>query len=233
MAGTTVSRYGTLTLLDLKTGEMRKLDEASIVSVGDAQFSPIDPHLILFLRSMYDCVCTIRSDGTGLTNIYCSECGIGRDVIDYLHDAFFSPDGKTIFYYQDQWTRAFLRYYHINIPYQRIGVGIVTQEPLGYLAGLPSMDWSTRLSISSDQTLFCGAGPDTSLFAKRRWLYLLRPQGKGILPLKGEKLVKLSELGKRKLLEMCEFTPDSKWVVFDSRMFGPAHIFAVEVAKAK
>jgi oligogalacturonide lyase len=28
------------------------------------------------------------------------------------------------------------------------------------------------------------------------------------------------------------FTPDGKWIVFRSNMFGPAHVFAVEVAKA-
>jgi len=28
-------------------------------------------------------------------------------------------------------------------------------------------------------------------------------------------------------------TPDQKWVVFRSNMFGPVHVFAVEIAKAK
>ena len=28
------------------------------------------------------------------------------------------------------------------------------------------------------------------------------------------------------------FTPDAKWVVFRSNMFGPTYVFAVEVAKA-
>jgi len=28
------------------------------------------------------------------------------------------------------------------------------------------------------------------------------------------------------------FTPDGKWIVFRSNMFGPTHVFAVEVAKA-
>ncbi len=27
------------------------------------------------------------------------------------------------------------------------------------------------------------------------------------------------------------FTPDGKWIVFRSNMFGPTHVFAVEVAK--
>jgi oligogalacturonide lyase len=29
------------------------------------------------------------------------------------------------------------------------------------------------------------------------------------------------------------FTPDGKWIVFRSNMFGPSHVFEVEVAKAK
>jgi oligogalacturonide lyase len=29
------------------------------------------------------------------------------------------------------------------------------------------------------------------------------------------------------------FTPDGKWIVFRSNMFGPTHIFAVEIAKSK
>jgi oligogalacturonide lyase len=28
------------------------------------------------------------------------------------------------------------------------------------------------------------------------------------------------------------FTPDMKWIVFRSNMFGPSYVFAVEVAKA-
>jgi oligogalacturonide lyase len=28
------------------------------------------------------------------------------------------------------------------------------------------------------------------------------------------------------------FSPDGKWIVFRSNMFGPTHVFAVEVAKA-
>ena len=29
------------------------------------------------------------------------------------------------------------------------------------------------------------------------------------------------------------FTPDMKWIVFRSNMFGPSHVFAVEVAKTQ
>jgi hypothetical protein len=35
-----------------------------------------------------------------------------------------------------------------------------------------------------------------------------------------------------KLEPNVSFTPDQKWVVFRSNMFGPTYVFAVEVAKA-
>jgi oligogalacturonide lyase len=31
----------------------------------------------------------------------------------------------------------------------------------------------------------------------------------------------------------CQFTPDGRWIVFRSNMYGPSHVFEVEVAKAK
>jgi hypothetical protein len=35
-----------------------------------------------------------------------------------------------------------------------------------------------------------------------------------------------------KLEPNVNFTPDMKWIVFRSNMFGPTHVFAVEIAKA-
>jgi oligogalacturonide lyase len=45
---------------------------------------------------------------------------------------------------------------------------------------------------------------------------------------------KLANLAKHdySLEPNCQFTPDGKWIVFRSNMFGPAHIFMVEVAKS-
>jgi oligogalacturonide lyase len=47
-----------------------------------------------------------------------------------------------------------------------------------------------------------------------------------------EKLVNMSKHNYR-LEPNVNFTPDRKWVVFRSNMFGPTYVFAVEVAKAE
>ena len=49
--------------------------------------------------------------------------------------------------------------------------------------------------------------------------------------LRPERLVNMSKHQYR-LEPDVSFTPDQRWVVFRSNMFGPTYIFAVEVAKA-
>jgi len=49
---------------------------------------------------------------------------------------------------------------------------------------------------------------------------------------KTEKLVNLAKHDYR-LEPNVTFTPDMKWIVFRSNMFGPTHVFAVEIAKAE
>jgi oligogalacturonide lyase len=48
---------------------------------------------------------------------------------------------------------------------------------------------------------------------------------------KAEKLVNLSKHNYN-LEPNVTFTPDMKWIVFRSNMFGPTHVFAVEIAKS-
>ena len=49
--------------------------------------------------------------------------------------------------------------------------------------------------------------------------------------LRAEKLVNLAKHNYN-LEPNVTFTPDMKWIVFRSNMFGPTHVFAVEIAKA-
>ena len=59
----------------------------------------------------------------------------------------------------------------------------------------------------------------------------------------GQNLIKTGYLESEKLVDMSKqnyrlepnpsFTPDQKYIVFRSNMFGPDYAFAVEVAKAK
>jgi oligogalacturonide lyase len=50
--------------------------------------------------------------------------------------------------------------------------------------------------------------------------------------LHAERLVNMSK-HQYKLEPNVSFTPDQKWVVFRSNMFGPTYVFAVEVAKVR
>jgi oligogalacturonide lyase len=91
----------------------------------------------------------------------------------------------------------------------------------------------------------CGDGGDAGQVARApdgQWIYLYRPE---LLPDRGlsdKTLVRPGVLRAEKLVNMAKhqyrlepnvsFTPDHKWVVFRSNMFGPTYVFAVEVAKA-
>ncbi len=74
-----------------------------------------------------------------------------------------------------------------------------------------------------------------------QWIYLFRPEimpDRGIQDksfvrpgvLRAERLVNMSRHQYR-LEPNVSFTPDQKWVVFRSNMFGPTYVLAVEVAK--
>ena len=107
-------------------------------------------------------------------------------------------------------------------------------------------EWSIHFNVTRDGTLFCGDGGDPGQVAKApdgEWIYLFRPaahperghaQPKGFVQpgvFHAEKLVNMSKHNYR-LEPNVSFTPDQKWVVFRSNMFGPTFVFAVEVAKA-
>ena len=79
-----------------------------------------------------------------------------------------------------------------------------------------------------------------------KWIYLFRPDPYPVAdqagPLPGkEELIQPGVLRSEKLVDMSKhdyrlepnvtFTPDGKYIVFRSNMFGPEHVFAVEIAK--
>ncbi len=102
---------------------------------------------------------------------------------------------------------------------------------------------------SPDGRLFAGDGGGPNSVAapeNGQWVYLFRPEmvpdrTGGELPnakelvrpgfFRAERLVNLSKHD-YSLEPNVTFTPDMKWVVFRSNMFGPTHVFAVELEKA-
>ena len=222
--------------LEIQTGKLNVFNQ-STDWLNHVQFSPTDPNLILFCHEgpwhLVDRVWTIHSDGTDLKLIQ------PRTMqMEIAGHEFFSPDGKWIWYDlqtprgEDFWLGGYeiatghRRWYH-------------TQRD----------EWSIHFNVSHDGTLFAGDGGDSGQVAHAqngRWLYLFHPR---LIDASSEKSMALQDLiqtgvfDAEKLVNMSKqnyslepnvnFSPDDKWIIFRSNMFGPEYVFAVEVAKAQ
>jgi oligogalacturonide lyase len=218
--------------LDLQTGALKTLLH-STDWVNHLLFSPTDPTLLMYCHEgpwqKVDRIWTIRTDGGQNTLIH------KRTMeMEIAGHEFWSPDGRTIWYDlqtpkgQDFWVA---------------GYNIETKERTWY--HLDRNEWSIHFNVSRDGTLFCGDGGDPGQVAHAQdgeWLYLFHPEAiknggvddHGLVRpgvFHAEKLVNMSKHQYR-LEPNVSFTPDQKWVVFRSNMFGPTYAFAVEVAKA-
>jgi oligogalacturonide lyase len=106
-------------------------------------------------------------------------------------------------------------------------------------------EWGIHFNVTRDGTLFCDDGGDPGQVARAKdgeWIELLHPQlitGDGINKpwyvqpgvFHAEHLVNMSRHNYR-LEPNVSFTPDQKWIIFRSNMFGPTYVFGVQVAKA-
>jgi len=202
------------------------------------QFSPTDPTLLMFCHEgpwhKVDRTWTIRTDGTRLTQIHHRTM-----LMEIEGHEFFGSDGKMIWYdlqtprSQDFWLA---------------GYNVSSGDRIWY--HLQRSEWSVHFNVSPDGTLFAGDGGGPNSVAapgNGQWIYLFRPE---LVPdrtdgqlanskelvrpavFKAEKLVNLSKHN-YSLEPNVTFTPDMKWIVFRSNMFGPTHVFAVEIVKAK
>ncbi|MEZ5426845.1 MAG: oligogalacturonate lyase family protein [Pyrinomonadaceae bacterium] len=209
----------TLYTINIKTGEIKTFHEATDW-LNHVQFSPTDPTLMMFCHEgpwhKVDRIWTIRTDGTDLKKIHTRT----MDMEIAGHE-FFSSDGKFI-------------YYDLQTPKSQVfwlaGYEIKTGKMVKY--SLQKSEWSVHYNVSPDGHIFAGDGGGPNSVAKGdngQWIYLFRPEnGK----FKAEKLVNLTRHD-YSLEPNLTFTPDGKWIVFRSNMFGPTHIYAVEVKKAK
>jgi len=224
-----------LIVLDARTGETRTILRATDW-LNHLQFSPTDPGQLLFCHEgpwhKVDRTWTIRADGSGLTLIHPRTMNMEIEG----HE-FFGSDGREVWY---------------DLQTPRSGVfwlasyELATGRRTWY--HLERSEWSVHFSQSPDGTLFAGDGGGPSSVAapgNGQWIYLFRPQlvpdrTDGALPdaarlvrpgvLKAEQLVNLAKHD-YSLEPNVSFTPDGRWVVFRSNMFGPTHVFAVEVNK--
>lgn len=224
-----------LITLNTKTGEVKTL-LSSTDWINHIQFSPTDPALLMFCHEgpwhKVDRTWTIRTDGSALTQIHHRTMNMEIEG----HE-FFAGDGKMI-------------WYDLQTPKSQLfwlaGYNIATGARIWY--HLERSEWSVHFNVSPDGTLFAGDGGGPNSVAapgNGQWIYLFYPEmvpdrTDGQLPnskeliqpgfFKAEKLVNLAKHDYT-LEPNVTFTPDMKWIVFRSNMFGPTQVFAVEIKK--
>ena len=213
------------------TGEVKTIHR-STDWLNHLLFSPTDPGLLMFCHEgpwhKVDRIWTIRTDGSNMTKIHTRT--IAMEIFGH---EFWSADGKTI-------------WYDLQTPrgedFWLAGYNVDTHARTWY--HLQRNEWSIHFNVTRDGKLFTGDGGDPGQVAQApdgEWIYLFRPQlmdNRGVADkslvqpgvFHAEKLVNMSKHQYR-LEPNVSFTPDSKWVVFRSNMFGPTYVFAVEVEK--
>jgi len=178
-----------------------------------------------------DRIWTIRTDGTNITKVH------NRTMnMEIFGHEFWNADGSTI-------------WYDLQTPRGEVfwlaGYNVQSGERTWY--HLQRNEWSIHFNVTRDGKLFCGDGGDEGQVAHApdgKWIYLFRPESivnRGGLDdktfvkpgvFRAERLVNMSK-HQYHLEPNVSFTPDAKWVVFRSNMFGPTYVFAAEVAKAE
>jgi oligogalacturonide lyase len=222
--------------VDVKSGEIKTIHSGTDW-FGHLQFSPGDPSLLMFCHEgpwhKVDRIWTIRTDGTALTKIHTRTMNM-----EIAGHEFFSADGKTI-------------WYDLQTPrgedFWLAGYELATGRRTWY--HLQRDEWSVHFNVAPDGTLFAGDGGDNEMVAHAKdgkWIYLFRPQKipdvAGIKAPNSESLIRPGFFKSERLVDMSKheyrlepnvsFTPDMKWIVFRSNMFGPTQVFAVEIEKA-
>ena len=218
--------------INLRTGEMKTLLH-STDWINHLLFSPSDPELLMYCHEgpwqKVDRIWTIHTDGTHNTLIHKRTM-----FMEIAGHEFWGQDGKTLWY---DWQTP------KGEDFWLAGYNLETGKRVAY--HMQRNEWSIHFNVSSDEKLFCGDGGDPGQVAHApdgEWIYLFHPEmktGDGIdTPefvqpgvFHAERLVNMSKHNYR-LEPNVSFTPDHKWVIFRSNMFGPTYVFAVEVAKS-
>jgi oligogalacturonide lyase len=219
--------------IDTKSGETKVLHRATDW-LNHLEFSPTDPALLMFCHEgpwhKVDRIWTMRTDGSHITLVHRRTM-----TMEIAGHEFWGADGKTI-------------WYDLQTPRGEVfwlaGYDVETGARTRY--HLERNEWSIHFNVTRDGKLFCGDGGDKGQVAHApdgQWIYLFHPEpaadrgtiGRDLIApgvLHAEKLVNMSK-HQYKLEPNVSFTPDQKWVVFRSNMFGATYAFAVEVEKAK
>ena len=219
--------------LNIQTGEVKTIHRATDW-LNHLLFSPTDPTLLMFCHEgpwhKVDRIWSMRTDGSQIKKLHTRTM-----AMEIFGHEFWAPDGKTI-WYDLQTPRGEVFW----LATYDVANGSRRQYHLA------RNEWSIHFNVNKDGSLLTGDGGDPGQVARApdgQWIYLFRPEllenkgldNKGFVQpgvLRAEKLVNMAKHQYR-LEPNVSFTPDQKWVVFRSNMFGPTYVFAVEVAKAK
>ena len=218
--------------LDIRSGEVKVLLR-STDWLNHLLFSPTDPELLMFCHEgpwhKVDRIWLIRADWSHLTKVHTRTM-----AMEIAGHEFWSHDGKTV-WYDLQTPRA--------EDFWLAGYNVDTGARTWY--HLERNEWSIHFNVNRDGTLFCGDGGDPGQVADAKdgeWIYLFHPE---LVPNQGgidepgfvrpgvlhsERLVNMSKHNYR-LEPNVSFSPDQKWVIFRSNMFGPTYVFAAEIGK--
>ncbi|MES2337213.1 MAG: oligogalacturonate lyase family protein [Pseudomonadota bacterium] len=223
--------------IDTRTGA-RRVVTASKDWLNHVQFSPTDPLQIMYCHEgpwhRVDRVWTIRADGSGKTLVH--KRTMNMEIAGH---EFWSPDGKTI-------------WYDLQTPRGQVfwvaGYDIASGKRRQYLVN--RNQWGVHFNLSPTEARFSSDGGDAEMVAKAsdaKYLMLLTPRDlpdvAGIHADDADSLISTGTFDTEKLVDMRKqdyrmepnmtFTPDGKWIVFRGNFEGAAHVYAVEVAKAK
>jgi oligogalacturonide lyase len=218
--------------VNTKTGESEVI-QRSTDWLNHLEFNPADPTLLMFCHEgpwhKVDRIWTMRTDGSHIQLIHKRTM-----AFEIAGHEFWSSDGKGL-------------WYDLQTPRSEVfwlaGYNVETAERTWY--HLERNEWSIHFNVSADGKLFCGDGGDPGQVAKAKdgeWIYLFRPEKLGMPGMLNERdFIQPGKFRAEKLVNMSKhnyhlepnvsFTPDQKWVVFRSNMFGATYAFAVEVEK--
>ncbi len=204
--------------INLKTKELKKVHQEN-TWLGHVQFSPADPHLLMFCHEgpwhKVDRIWQLNIQ-TGKVKLM-HKRSMENEIAGH---EFFGPDGKMI-WFDLQLPRG--------VTFYLAGADVNTGKEIRYQ--MTRDEWSIHFNISPDQKLFAGDGGNDTQVAKAKdgmWIYLFHPEGD---LLRSERLVNMKHHG-YKLEPNVHFSPDGKHVIFRANFGGDEQVYAVEVKKS-
>ncbi len=224
--------------INIATGA-KKTITASTDWLNHLQFSPTDPNVLLYCHEgnwhVVDRLWLVRVDRPDTPRLLHTRT-MNMEIAGH---EWWSKDGKTVWYDlqtprgEDFWVA---------------GYDVATAQRRWY--HLDRNAWGVHFNSSPDEKLFASDGGDPEMAAHApdgKYIYLLRPRAipdvAGIHAANSADLITPGALDPEKLVDLrnhdyrsepnASFTPDGKWLVFRSNMWGPGHVYAVETAKTR